>query len=146
MASWEGIIWLEKEKNTWCFFSKVGLGRSCSSLITPEVYISMGVFYKAERHWYGGGQGYCAWRPTGLNWSEMKFSHAKCIWELTMKIYLEGGNWNLEMMEGEKGRVSLSRQWHWDPLRRRFSLEGDTFHMGREILEYNTVCISKHIY
>lgn len=70
--------------------------------------MSMGVFYKAQRHQYRGGQGYCAWRPTGLNWMEMKLNPAKQIWELAMRSYLEDRNWNLEMLKGKKERVSLA--------------------------------------
>lgn len=40
----------------------------------------------------------------------------------------------------------MIHQWHWDPLRGRFSLERGVSNPSGEILEYNTVCISRHVY
>lgn len=40
----------------------------------------------------------------------------------------------------------MIHQWYWDPLRGRFSLERGVSHPSGEILEYNIVCISRHIY
>lgn len=40
----------------------------------------------------------------------------------------------------------MTYPWHWDPLRGRFSLEGDTSNKSKKIPEYNTVQISRYIY
>lgn len=62
---------------------------------------------------------------------EMKFNNAKHIFGSSNKNYLEDRKRNPEMLKRERERRSelmMTHQWHWDPLRGKFSLERGVSH------------------
>lgn len=78
---------------------------------------------------------------------DMKLNNIIYAWELAVKCYLEVMNWCFEIMKVKKEKEA----YHNPPtalgsIKGRFSLEGDMSSTSEEIQEYNTVCISRHVY